>query len=86
MTQDSKVPPWLGSVGLSLVVAAALLATAGTARAQEYPSQDIRLVCAFPAGSGADVLVRYFAEKLRPITGRTVLVENKACAGGNIAT
>ena len=27
--------------------------------AQSYPSQDIRLICAFPAGSGADVLVRY---------------------------
>jgi tripartite-type tricarboxylate transporter receptor subunit TctC len=55
-------------------------------QAQDYPSQDIRLVCAFPPGSGADVLVRYFAEKLRPIAGRTVIVENKAGAGGNIAT
>jgi tripartite-type tricarboxylate transporter receptor subunit TctC len=58
---------------------------APAARAQEYPSQDIRLVCAFPPGSGADVLVRYFAEKLRPIVNRTVIVENKAGAGGNIA-
>ena len=49
-------------------------------------AQDIRLVCAFPPGSGADVLVRYFAEKLRPIANRTVIVENKAGAGGNIAT
>jgi tripartite-type tricarboxylate transporter receptor subunit TctC len=57
-----------------------------TAYAQEYPTQDIRLVCAFPPGSGADVLVRYFAEKLRPLAGRTVIVENKAGAGGNIAT
>jgi tripartite-type tricarboxylate transporter receptor subunit TctC len=56
------------------------------ARGQAYPSQDIRLICAFPPGSGADVLVRYFGEKLRPITGRTVIVENKAGAGGNIAT
>ena len=54
--------------------------------AQAYPSQDIRLICAFPPGSGADVLVRYFAEKLRPIAGRTVIVENKSGAGGNIAT
>jgi tripartite-type tricarboxylate transporter receptor subunit TctC len=54
--------------------------------AQSYPSQDIHLVCAFPPGSGADVLVRYFADKLRPIVGRTVIVENKAGAGGNIAT
>jgi tripartite-type tricarboxylate transporter receptor subunit TctC len=54
--------------------------------AQPYPSQDIHLISAFPAGSGADVLVRYFAEKLRPLSGRTVIVENKAGAGGNIAT
>ena len=53
---------------------------------RHYPSQDIRLICAFPAGSGADVLVRYFAEKLRPLAGRNVIVENKAGAGGNIAT
>jgi tripartite-type tricarboxylate transporter receptor subunit TctC len=58
----------------------------GAAAAQNYPSQDIRLICAFPAGGGADVLVRHFAEKLRPIAGRTVIVENKAGAGGNIAT
>ncbi len=51
-----------------------------------YPPGDIHVLCAFPAGSGADVLVRYFAEKLKPITGRTVLVENKPGAGGNIAT
>ena len=55
------------------------------ANAEEYPSHDIRLVCAFPAGGGADVLVRYFAEKLRPLTKRVVIVENKAGAMGNIA-
>jgi tripartite-type tricarboxylate transporter receptor subunit TctC len=56
------------------------------AQAQEYPSQDIRLVCGFPPGSGADVFVRYFAEKLRPIAGRTVIVENKVGAASNVAT
>lgn len=56
------------------------------AYAQAYPSQDIRFVCAFPAGSGADVLVRFFAEKLRPVIGKTILVENKVGAGGHIAT
>jgi tripartite-type tricarboxylate transporter receptor subunit TctC len=74
----------------ALSLAAALAAASGTtptdARAQSYPSQDIRLICAFPPGSGADVLVRYFGEKLRPIAGRTVIVENKSGAGGNIAT
>ena len=56
------------------------------ALAQEYPSQDIRLVCGFPAGSGADIFVRYFAEKLRPLSGRSVIVENKVGAASNVAT
>jgi tripartite-type tricarboxylate transporter receptor subunit TctC len=69
-----------------MALALALGAMPYAACAQEYPSQDIRLVCAFPPGSGADVLVRFFAEKLRPIVNRTVIVENKAGAAGNIAT
>ena len=70
---------------LAAALAAALSTLPSTAHAQTYPSQDIRLICAFPAGSGADVLVRYFSEKLRPLVNRTVIVENKAGAGGNIA-
>src|SRR5262245_13618042 len=67
--------------------AAALLpALGGAAFAQDYPSQDIRMIVGFPAGSGADIFVRYFAEKLRPIAGRTVIVENKVGAASNIAT
>jgi tripartite-type tricarboxylate transporter receptor subunit TctC len=79
----SRSQRWLRSGGLALTLAAGLGAMA--ADAQEYPNQDIRLVCAFPPGSGADVLVRYFAEQLRPIVNRTVIVENKSGAGGNIA-
>jgi len=70
---------------LTAAVAAASLAPAAS-RAQDYPRQDIHFVCAFPAGSGADTIVRYFAEKARAITGRTVIVENRVGAAGNIAT
>src|SRR5262245_5467134 len=55
------------------------------AQAQSYPNQDIHFICAFPPGSGADVLVRYFGEKVRPLTGKNVIVENKPGAGGHIA-
>ncbi len=55
------------------------------AQAQQYPTQDIHVICAFPAGSGADVLVRYFAEELRKKANRTVIVENKPGAAGNIS-
>jgi tripartite-type tricarboxylate transporter receptor subunit TctC len=54
--------------------------------AQSYPSQDLHLICAFPPGSGADVIVRFFGERLRLITKRTVVVDNKPGASGAIAT
>jgi tripartite-type tricarboxylate transporter receptor subunit TctC len=76
----------LRMAGASALAAALAPVTMEEAHAQAYPSQDIRLICAFPAGSGADVLVRYFGEKLRPIANQTVIVENKVGAGGHIAT
>ena len=71
------------SAALALLFA---VAGVGSANAQSYPSQDIHVVCAYPAGSGADLFVRYYAEKLRLATGRNVLVENKPGAVSNIAT
>jgi len=73
----------------SAIAALTLLGLSGTratdAAAQDYPSRDIRLICAFPPGSGADVFVRFVAERLRPVVGRTIIVENKPGAAGNIA-
>ncbi|MFB9951734.1 Bug family tripartite tricarboxylate transporter substrate binding protein [Rhizobium puerariae] len=72
-----------------LVAAAALAGNAfglSQANAQaNYPGQTISMICAFPAGSGADVIVRYFAEKIARLSGATIIVENKPGAGGNIA-
>ena len=62
----------------ALALAMGIAGMQGSANAQQYPTQEIRFICAFPAGSGADVLVRYFAEKLRPIVGKPIIVENKA--------
>jgi tripartite-type tricarboxylate transporter receptor subunit TctC len=63
-----------------------MMAAAPTARAAEdYPSRNITFVCAFPAGSGADVQVRFFAEKIGALSGKPVIVENKVGAAGNIA-
>jgi tripartite-type tricarboxylate transporter receptor subunit TctC len=69
-----------------LVIFALCASLVAPAQAQQYPSQDVHFICAFPAGSGADVIVRWYAEKLRPIIGRTIVVENKVGAIGNLAT
>lgn len=66
------------------VLAGALAAPAAFAQG-DFPSKPIAFICAFPAGSGADVLVRYFANKISEVTGDTIIVENKAGAAGNIA-
>jgi tripartite-type tricarboxylate transporter receptor subunit TctC len=70
---------------LASVLTAAVLTVSASARAEDYPAREIHVICAFPAGSGADVLVRYFAEKLRVLAGKPVIVENKVGAAGNIA-
>jgi tripartite-type tricarboxylate transporter receptor subunit TctC len=56
------------------------------AAAQDYPAREIRSVCNFAAGSGADILVRYYSDRLAKLAGRPVLVENKVGVQGNIAT
>jgi tripartite-type tricarboxylate transporter receptor subunit TctC len=56
------------------------------AAAQEYPAREIRSICNFSAGSGADILVRYYSDRLARLAGKPVLVENKVGAQGNIAT
>jgi tripartite-type tricarboxylate transporter receptor subunit TctC len=68
---------------LGLGFASLLLST--QSRAQQYPTQDIHFICAFPPGSGSDVLVRYFADKIRPLAGRNIIVENRPGAAANIA-
>lgn len=57
-----------------------------TAHSQNYPSKDIHAIVGFPAGSGADVYARYFANKLQKLAGVSVLVENKPGAAASIAT
>ena len=62
----------------------ALLALSGV-HAQPYPSKPIRLVVPFSTGTSTDVLARLYAQKLGDSFGQTIIVENKAGAGGNIA-
>jgi tripartite-type tricarboxylate transporter receptor subunit TctC len=54
--------------------------------AQQYPTQPIRLLVAFPAGGGADVAARILAVGLGEQLGQSVLVENISGAGGTIGT
>lgn len=68
-----------------LVLIAAVLAFAATARAQDaYPNRTIRIVVPLAAGGGTDVLARVIAQKLQTKFNQTVIVENRTGAAGNI--
>lgn len=70
---------------LAVAIAACMFAAWGRASAQDYPNRPIHVYIGFPAGSGADILGRYFTAKLTELSGQSVIVENKPGANANIA-
>jgi tripartite-type tricarboxylate transporter receptor subunit TctC len=74
------------SVRFAAACLAGLAATVScAASAEDWPSRPLHIYNGFPAGSGADVITRFYGEKLRPLLGQPVIVENKVGALGNIA-
>jgi tripartite-type tricarboxylate transporter receptor subunit TctC len=65
-----------------LLLAAALAAAAGGAQAQTYPSQMVRIVVPFSAGSITDGLARVLADKLAERWQQQVIVENRPGIAG----
>lgn len=72
--------------GILLAAGMSLVTLACPASAQEYPTREVKLVCGFVAGSGADIIHRFIAKQLQAISGRTFIVENRPGAAGNIAS
>jgi len=65
--------------------AAATLALPAVARAQFNSAQPITMIVPFPAGGGADVLVRMLTKYMSENLGHTIVVQNQPGAGGGIA-
>src|SRR5262245_49233303 len=55
-----------------------------TLAAQDYPSKPIRLVVPFAAGGPADMLARAIAPSMSATLKQSVVIENKAGAGGAV--
>jgi tripartite-type tricarboxylate transporter receptor subunit TctC len=58
-------------------IIAAFLVLSGAAAAQTYPTREIHVVVGLPAGSGGDVVARFYADKLAQLCGKPVIVENR---------
>jgi tripartite-type tricarboxylate transporter receptor subunit TctC len=63
-----------------------LALAAPLAHSQDYPAREIRSICNFAPGSGADIIVRYYSDQLSRLAGKPVIVENKPGAQGSIAS
>lgn len=66
-------------VGLSFIAP-------GSASAQSYPTGPVTIVVPYPPGGQIDALARLVQQKIQPVLGQPVMVENRAGAGGNIGT
>jgi len=72
-------------IGWVLVTAIFGLVGLPASDAQEIKGP-IKIIVPYPAGGGSDVVARLIADKLKDALGQTVIVENKAGAGGRIGT
>ena len=66
------------------LVCLAVLAGAGAASAQTYPTKPVRIVIPFPPGGVTDIAGRLIAQKLSERLGQQFYIENIAGAGGNL--
>lgn len=73
-------------VWFSTLLAAAALLAVPVAVAADFPSQTVRIVLPFAPGGGTDVVARTLAERLAPVLGVPVLVDNKPGGNSVIAT
>jgi len=69
---------------LLVAIALAAIANISPGQAQTFPSRQITIVVPFPPGGSTDVTARIMAEKMRPILGQPIIIENVGGAGGSI--
>ena len=68
-----------------LALSTILALPTGEAAAQAWPSRPIRFIVGLPPGGSPDYLSRLLAERLQPVLGQPLVVENRPGAAGNIA-
>ena len=77
----------MASVSIVIACLAMLLINASdAANPQPWPAKPLRFVMTAPAGSSIDVIGRIIGDKLRVLLGQPIIVDNRAGAGGTLAT
>ncbi len=71
------------SAGVLMAIAVLLPSVVGAADSERYPVKPVRLIFAYAAGGGTDVVGRVIAQKLGEGLGRNVIVDNRP--GANVS-
>ena len=74
----------IGHAALALTTLMTLTTLTPLAQAADFPSKTVTLIVPFAPGGPTDAMARILAAALRGPLGQTVIVENKAGAGGNL--
>lgn len=71
-----------------MVIGSVMLAGTASAQTQagSYPDKPIKMVVAYPAGGGTDVMARLFGQELARLLKQSVAVDNRAGGGGIVGT
>ena len=70
---------------MRILAAVSLVAASWAAQADTFPSKPIKFVVPYPPGGASDVTARLIADKLGPMLGQSVVVENRPGANGIVA-
>jgi tripartite-type tricarboxylate transporter receptor subunit TctC len=68
----------------TIVCFIALLAASAAALAQVFPSRSLSIVVPYPPGGLIDIVARIIQPRMQAELGRTVVIENRSGAGGNV--
>jgi tripartite-type tricarboxylate transporter receptor subunit TctC len=70
---------------IAVAITLGALLSPGASQAQQYPARPVKLIVPITPGGAPDVLARTIAEKLGPLLGQPVVVENRPGANGSLA-
>ena len=71
---------------LTIAAAAGLIALAGAAAAQDWPTRPITMVIPFAPGGGIDASGRIQAQRMGELLGQTIVVDNQGAAAGTVGS
>src|SRR5437868_6614993 len=74
------------AIGLLAIGLPALIASKGSAAAQDYPTRPVRWVVGYPPGGATDILARLIGQRLSERLHQQFIIENKPGAGNNVGT